>query len=156
MGVFPFSTSRVPTACFPSQQECSYPGLIILSYLCLFWLRLRRAVTAFRLESSSMETPFMPLEWYHIVTLALVSWCTEIWSPCPYRVIRFPLRQACNTHRCAFSCCRCATILPFNRVWRLLSLYVHVYLFWVREILGLPSSAWSTALRQSLRPRPFL
>ena len=30
-----------------------------------------------------------------------------------------------------------------------------LYLFWVCGILGLPSSAWSTALRQSLRPRPY-
>ena len=86
----------------------------LLCRACVGWSQ----VFNFRFKSSSMETSSR-----HIVTLALASWCTEIWSPCPYRVTRFLLRQACNTHRCAFSCCRCATILPFNRVWRLLSLY---------------------------------
>ena len=46
--------------------------------------------------------------------------CIAIDSPDP-KASSFLLRQPCNTQRCAFSCCRCATILPLNRVRHLLS-----------------------------------
>ena len=92
----------------------------------------------------------------HICTLALVSWCIEIWSPCP-KGSSFLLRQICNT------------LLSMRHDSSIQSSVASSFIVLVSSrccctstcSLGArdPRAAFqccSTALCQSLHPRPFL